>query len=129
MSYIDQYLAARLVQTALIAAPSVAVLGDREFGNAPARCMEARCPMKTRADRLRQIPAGRHVVMKQEASPTSRTQNAMAVDALQEARGMPPGAQRAEALKQAGLLRRVADSYGLFLAKRGRPRSRQVPGV
>jgi hypothetical protein len=30
--------------------------------------------------------------------------NALAVDALQEARGMPPGAQRTNALKKAGLL-------------------------
>jgi hypothetical protein len=67
--------------------------------------------------------------MKQEASPTSRTRNATAVDALQEAREMPPGAQRADALKQAGLLRRAADSHGLILAKRGRPRNGQVQGV
>jgi len=59
--------------------------------------------------------------MKQEVSSASRTRNAMAVDALQEARGMPPGVQRADALKQAGLLRRVADSHGLISAKRGRP--------
>jgi hypothetical protein len=62
------------------------------------------------------------MVMKQQASPASRTQNAMAVDALQNAREMPPGARRAAALKQAGLLRRVADSHGLISAKRGRPR-------
>ena len=61
--------------------------------------------------------------MKQEASPDSRSQDASAVDALQEARGMPPGAQRADALKKAGLLRRVADSQGLIFAKKGRPRN------
>jgi hypothetical protein len=60
--------------------------------------------------------------MKQQASPASRTLDAIAVDALQNAREMPAGAQRAKALKQAGLLRRVADSHGLILAKRGRPR-------
>ena len=60
--------------------------------------------------------------MKQPASPASRTLNAIAVDALQTAREMPAGAQRANALKQAGLLRRVADSHGSILAKRGRPR-------
>jgi hypothetical protein len=69
------------------------------------------------------------MVMKQEASPASRTQDATAADALQDAREMPPGAQRIDALKQAGLLRRVADSHGLISAKRGRPRSRQVQGV
>ena len=60
--------------------------------------------------------------MKQETSPDIRSQNASAVDALQEARGMPPGAQRTNALKKAGLLQRVADSQGLVFAKKGRPR-------
>ena len=58
--------------------------------------------------------------MKQKASPASRTRDAMAVDALQTARDMPAGAQRADALKQAGLLRRVADGHGVVFAKRGR---------
>jgi hypothetical protein len=58
----------------------------------------------------------------QEISPDSRSLNASATDALQEAREMPPGPQRADALKQAGLLRRAADGHGLILAKRGRPR-------
>jgi len=59
--------------------------------------------------------------VKQETSPDIRSQNASAVDALQEARGMPPGAQRANALKKAGLLRRVADSQGLIIAKKAGP--------
>jgi hypothetical protein len=62
------------------------------------------------------------VTVKQETSPDIRNQNESAVDALQEAREMPPGAQRTSALKKAGLLRRVADSQGLIFAKRGRPR-------
>jgi hypothetical protein len=62
------------------------------------------------------------VIVKQETSPDIRGQNASAVDALQEARGMPPGAQRTNALKKAGLLRRVADSQGLVFAKKGRRR-------
>jgi hypothetical protein len=45
-----------------------------------------------------------------------------ATDALEEARGMPPGSQRIQALKQAGLLRHAADSQELDFAKRGRPR-------
>jgi hypothetical protein len=61
--------------------------------------------------------------MKQKASPDSRNKNARAVDALQEAREMPPGAQRTDALKHAGLLRHAADSHGLTFAKRGRPRN------
>ena len=62
------------------------------------------------------------VKVKQETSADVRSQNADAVDALQEAREMPPGAQRTNALKKAGLLRRVADSQGLMFAKRGRRR-------
>ena len=52
----------------------------------------------------------------------NRHQDARAMDALEDAREMPPGAQRTEALKKAGLLRRTADSEGLISAKRGRPR-------
>jgi hypothetical protein len=61
---------------------------------------------------------------KQESaiSGDNRRQNARAMDALEEARGMPPGAPRTEALKKAGLLRRTADSQELIFAKRGRPR-------
>ena len=38
-----------------------------------------------------------------------RRLNEMALDALEEARSMPLGAQRSMALKKAGLLRRTAD--------------------
>ena len=64
------------------------------------------------------------MVEKQESmiSADNRRQNARAMDALEEAREMPPGAQRTEALKKAGLLRRTADSQELISAKRGRPR-------
>jgi hypothetical protein len=55
-------------------------------------------------------------------SPDSRSQNARAMDALEEAREMPPGSQRTHALKQADLLRHAADSQGLTFARRGRPR-------
>jgi hypothetical protein len=51
-----------------------------------------------------------------------RSQCAIAADALEEAREMPPGARRTEALKKAGVLRRTADHQGLIFAKRGRPR-------
>lgn len=51
-----------------------------------------------------------------------RSLRAKAIDALEEARAMPPGPQRTSALKKAGQLRRMADSQGLILPKRGRPR-------
>lgn len=37
--------------------------------------------------------------------------NSVAVSALDEARSLPAGAKRTEALKRAGLLRNAADSY------------------
>jgi hypothetical protein len=46
---------------------------------------------------------------------------AEAVTALEDARAMPPGPQRTEAMKKAGILRNAADLRGLFFAKRGRP--------
>jgi hypothetical protein len=52
----------------------------------------------------------------------SRSLHARSIDALEEAREMPPGAHRTEALEKAGLLRRTADNQGVIIAKRGRPR-------
>jgi hypothetical protein len=46
---------------------------------------------------------------------------AEALVALEEARTMPPGPKRNEAMKQAGILRNAADTQGIFFAKRGRP--------
>jgi hypothetical protein len=56
-------------------------------------------------------------------SADNRRQNARAMDALEEAREMPPGAPRTEALRES-LLRRTADSQGLILTKRAGPGSR-----
>jgi hypothetical protein len=47
--------------------------------------------------------------------------DAQAQAALDEARAMPPGPQKTEALKKAGLLRNAADVRGFMFAKRGRP--------
>jgi hypothetical protein len=44
-----------------------------------------------------------------------------ALAALEEARAMPPGPERTEAMKKAGILRNAADLRGVFFAKRGRP--------
>jgi hypothetical protein len=46
---------------------------------------------------------------------------AEALAALEEARTTPPGPERNEAMKQAGILRNAADLQGVFFAKRGRP--------
>lgn len=50
-----------------------------------------------------------------------RDLEADALAALELARAMPPGAERTEAMKRAGVLRNAADLQGLFFAKRGRP--------
>jgi hypothetical protein len=44
-----------------------------------------------------------------------------ALAALEQARAMPRGPARSEALKRAGLLQNAADMQGLTFAKRGRP--------
>jgi hypothetical protein len=44
-----------------------------------------------------------------------------ALAALEEARAMPPGPERTQAIKRAGILRNAADLTGLLFAKRGRP--------
>jgi hypothetical protein len=45
-----------------------------------------------------------------------------ALAALEQARAMPHGPARSEALKRAGLLQMAVDTQGLLFAKRGRPR-------
>jgi hypothetical protein len=44
-----------------------------------------------------------------------------ALAALEQARAMPRGPARSEALKRAGLLQNAADMQGVTFAKRGRP--------
>jgi hypothetical protein len=62
------------------------------------------------------------VIVAADLVSDSRSLYARSIDALEEAREMPPGTQRTEALKKAGLLRRTADNQGVIFAKRGRPR-------
>ena len=44
-----------------------------------------------------------------------------ALAALEEARAMPHGPERSEALKRAGILQNAVDMQGLMFARRGRP--------
>jgi hypothetical protein len=46
---------------------------------------------------------------------------AKALAALEQARTMPPGPERIEAMKKAGILRNAVELQGIFFAKRGRP--------
>lgn len=64
-----------------------------------------------------------HIAMVATALPTSenRRRSAKAEDALDEARRMPPGSKRIDALKKAGRLRYMVDRHGISFAKRGRP--------
>jgi hypothetical protein len=41
--------------------------------------------------------------------------------ALDEARALPPGPEKAEALRKAGMLRNAADAKGFTFARIGRP--------
>jgi hypothetical protein len=47
--------------------------------------------------------------------------DADADEALEAARAMPPGPEKTEALKKAGLLRVAADARKIAFARRGRP--------
>jgi hypothetical protein len=47
-----------------------------------------------------------------------------ALAALEQARGVPHGPERTEAMKKAGMLRNAADLHGIVFAKRGRPATR-----
>lgn len=51
---------------------------------------------------------------------------AEALAALEQARTMPPGPERNEAMKHAGILRNAAELQGIFFAKRGRPAKSQA---
>jgi len=44
-----------------------------------------------------------------------------ALSALEQARALPPGPERTEAMKRAGILRNAADLRGLLFAKPERP--------
>ena len=46
---------------------------------------------------------------------------AEALAALEQARALPHGPERAEAMKRAGILRNAVDMQALFLPKRGGP--------
>lgn len=50
------------------------------------------------------------------------TLDSEADDALEDARRMPHGPARKEALRTAGLLRNAAYQYGIIFATKGRPR-------
>ena len=52
----------------------------------------------------------------------NRSLHAKAIDALEEAQAMSPGARRNDSLKKAGRLRRIADNQGVISAKRDQPR-------
>jgi hypothetical protein len=56
-----------------------------------------------------------------QPTPDALDLDAKATEALEIARAMPPGPEKTEALKKAGMLRNAADVHGLFFAKRGRP--------
>jgi hypothetical protein len=58
---------------------------------------------------------------KKVESPPQRDLQMEALMALEQARAMPHGPARSEALKHAGILQNAADMQGVQFAKRGRP--------
>jgi hypothetical protein len=60
-------------------------------------------------------------VKKDQPSNDAISWDARAIEALEKARLMPPGQERSEALKKAGILRNATDLRGLFFAKHDRP--------
>ncbi len=64
------------------------------------------------------------MIRKLPPSPDFQALDAEADRALDEARHLPQGRERTEALKKAGLLRNAADARGILLPKRGRPAKR-----
>jgi hypothetical protein len=75
---------------------------------------ESRIPSSTDVATVRMTPEDKHRRPKLDLEGE-------ALLALEEARAMPPGAERTEAMKRAGVLRNAVEIRGLFLAKRGRP--------
>ncbi|KRQ99012.1 hypothetical protein CQ10_03810 [Bradyrhizobium valentinum] len=58
---------------------------------------------------------------KNRETQPKRDLHSEALAALEQARAMPHGPARSEALKRAGLLQNAADMQGVLFAKRGRP--------
>ncbi len=59
--------------------------------------------------------------MPTQMRPQDLNLDEQAQDALDDARAMPPGPEKAAALRKAGQLRNAADVGGVKFAKRGRP--------
>jgi hypothetical protein len=58
---------------------------------------------------------------KKAGAQTKQDLQIEAMVALEQARALPHGPARSEALKRAGLLQNAADMQGVLFAKRGRP--------
>jgi len=59
--------------------------------------------------------------MRKPSRPDLHDWDARATEALDNARKLPSGAARNEALKKAGVLRNAADARGIFAPLLGRP--------
>jgi hypothetical protein len=78
--------------------------------------------MREGVSRFRQLDIRAAVKKEMQCSGDRLVWDKLATEALELARVMPPGRERNEALKLAGLLRSTADARGLVFATRGRPR-------
>ena len=78
--------------------------------------------MEEGVSKSRQLNMRRAVKKQTQCSGDRLIWDKLATEALELARVTPPGPERNEALKLAGLLRSTADARGLVFATRGRPR-------
>lgn len=78
--------------------------------------------MEEGGSKSRQLDIRRALKQEARCSGDRLIWDKLAIEALELAKVMPPGPERNEALKLAGLLRSAADARGLIFATRGRPR-------
>jgi len=83
--------------------------------------MRSRSNVENRTDNSALTRNARLMSQEKKEVPPDLNLQALALAALEEARAVPPGPERTEAMKKAGMLRNAAALRGMFFAKRGRP--------
>jgi hypothetical protein len=84
--------------------------------------MRSGCNVENRTDNSALTAVGTRLMsQEQKELPPDHDLQARALAALEEARAVPPGPERREAMKKAGVLRNAAALRGMFFAKPGRP--------
>ncbi len=82
--------------------------------------MRSGCNVENRTDNSALARNARLMSQEKKEVPPDLDLQARALAALEEARAVPPGPERREAMKKAGMLRNAAALRGMFFAKPGR---------